>query len=183
MMARPVTALIAAVAIATAATAPLSGAHAHDRGYQHHHAKNWKGHKQHRHAKRYHGKKRYYAKRRYHAKKRYYNGHRRYRGPVVVERYDNNDALLWGVLGLATGAIIAGTVLNSPADQQDYDTAPDRDYYPPAPDGTSYSAGKAGIEPWTDEWFRYCANKYRSFNAATGTYRGYDGYDHFCMVK
>ena len=90
---------------------------------------------------------------------------------------------MWGVLGLATGAIIAGSVLNGPAYQPGYDTAPAQDYYPPAPGDSSYSVGKADIEPWSDEWFRYCANKYRSFNASTGTYRGYDGYDHFCVVK
>lgn len=40
-----------------------------------------------------------------------------------------------------------------------------------------------GYEPWTPQWNRWCANRYRSFNPRTGTFRGYDGADHFCVVK
>lgn len=35
-------------------------------------------------------------------------------------------------------------------------------------------------KPWTAKWYRYCANRYRSFNARTGYFRGYDGRRHFC---
>lgn len=38
-------------------------------------------------------------------------------------------------------------------------------------------------EPWSEGWANYCRNKYRSFNIKTGTFRGYDGRDHFCVVK
>lgn len=38
-------------------------------------------------------------------------------------------------------------------------------------------------EPWTPEWQSYCSNKFRSFNPNTGTYRGYDGLNHFCIAK
>ncbi len=41
----------------------------------------------------------------------------------------------------------------------------------------------ASYEPWSAEWARWCDSKYRSFNINTGTYRGYDGKDHFCVVK
>jgi hypothetical protein len=41
----------------------------------------------------------------------------------------------------------------------------------------------ASYEPWTREWSAWCRSNYRSFNASTGTYRGYDGLDHFCVVK
>ncbi len=41
----------------------------------------------------------------------------------------------------------------------------------------------ASYEPWTPEWADWCDNKYRSFNPSTGTFRGYDGRDHFCVVK
>jgi len=41
----------------------------------------------------------------------------------------------------------------------------------------------ASYEPWTPGWAQWCDNKYRSFNANTGTFRGYDGRDHFCVVK
>lgn len=64
-------------------------------------------------------------------------------------------------------------------------------YFPPAPDQfrrrpaprVVYVDENAGIEPWTREWHRWCGKRYRSFNHQTGTYRGYDGYDHFCVVK
>ncbi len=39
------------------------------------------------------------------------------------------------------------------------------------------------VEPWTREWFRYCSQRYRSFNPDTGTYRGYDSRDHFCVAN
>ena len=171
-MASPVKALIATIAVAAATITPLSQAYSHDRGHRHYHGNNWDG------------------------PKRHYKKHRRHRGPVVIERYNNDDALLLGVLGLAAGAIITGALLSDPANQPAYDQRPEpgyappaRDYYPPAPTDTYYPEAPSGpyaggdIEPWTDEWFRFCANKYRSFNAATGTYRGYDGYNHFCVVR
>jgi hypothetical protein len=30
-------------------------------------------------------------------------------------------------------------------------------------------------------WYEYCSSKYRSFNANTGTYTGYDGLTHYCQ--
>ena len=39
------------------------------------------------------------------------------------------------------------------------------------------------IEPWTPRWRSYCHNKFRSFNAKTGTFLGYDGKHHFCVPK
>lgn len=39
------------------------------------------------------------------------------------------------------------------------------------------------IEPWTDEWFDYCRARYRSFNARTGTFTGYDGIKYFCQAE
>ena len=41
----------------------------------------------------------------------------------------------------------------------------------------------ASLEPWTPGWREWCSNRYRSFNAQTGTFRGYDGLDHFCVPK
>lgn len=34
--------------------------------------------------------------------------------------------------------------------------------------------------PWTDAWYRACAERYRSFDPATGTFLGYDGRRRFC---
>ncbi|MFK7902364.1 MAG: BA14K family protein [Nitratireductor sp.] len=42
---------------------------------------------------------------------------------------------------------------------------------------------KASYEPWSQEWFSYCKSKFRSFNPTTGTYLGYDGLNHFCVVR
>ena len=35
-------------------------------------------------------------------------------------------------------------------------------------------------EPWTPEWYDYCAAKYRSFNPQTGYYLSYSGRYRFC---
>ncbi|WP_136660268.1 BA14K family protein [Nitratireductor sp. XY-223] len=166
-MGKQVKVLVAALAVAAVAAAPLSQAHAHDRGRPHHHG-GWNGHK-HKH-------------------------HKRHRGPVVIQK-NNDDALLLGVLGLAAGAIIAGAILSeppNPAPRPNY--YPQPDYYPQAPNDYSHSPNyyppapssvntSGTIEPWTDEWYRYCAQRYRSFDPATGTFRGYDGYDHFCVAR
>ena len=45
-------------------------------------------------------------------------------------------------------------------------------------DTQSYNA-----EPWSTGWYNYCRNKFRSFNAKSGTYLGYDGKRHFCIAK
>ncbi|MEM7289260.1 MAG: BA14K family protein [Pseudomonadota bacterium] len=39
------------------------------------------------------------------------------------------------------------------------------------------------LQPWTPGWREWCQNRYRSFNPSTGTFRGYDGLDHFCVPK
>lgn len=38
-----------------------------------------------------------------------------------------------------------------------------------------------GPQPGTPAWFAYCANKYRTFNPATGTFVGFDGLHHPCQ--
>ena len=111
----------------------------------------------------------------------------------------NDEALILGALGLATGALIIGSMNNDRRDprviynEPDY-IDPDVDYYPEQPGPrvirpplrhpkvVRYLDYEASYEPWSREWFRYCSNRYRSFNADTGTYRGYDGRDHFCVA-
>jgi BA14K-like protein len=34
--------------------------------------------------------------------------------------------------------------------------------------------------PWTPAWYDMCAGKFRSFDAKTGYYQGFDGVPHFC---
>ena len=39
------------------------------------------------------------------------------------------------------------------------------------------------LEPWSPGWYRYCTQKFRSFDPQKGTYRGFDGLDHFCVAR
>lgn len=121
-------------------------------------------------------------------------------------RHHNDDALVAGVIGLAAGAIIIGaladqshrrTAYNQPIyDDPDFDgpvyAEPDDGYFPPQPHPhivrppvrqphvIQYDDYADNVEPWSRDWYRYCANRYRSFNPDTGTFRGNDGRDHFC---
>jgi hypothetical protein len=72
------------------------------------------------------------------------------------------DAILPGFLGGIVGGMV-GDWLRSPEPPPVIVVAP-----PPAP------------SPWTAEWYEYCDGKYRSFDARTGFYVGYDGIRHFC---
>ena len=68
-------------------------------------------------------------------------------------RSDDGAAIAAGVLGFALGAAIAGS-------------ASDRDYY------RSRRSDRA--------WLASCSSRYRSFDPASGTYLGFDGYRHYC---
>ena len=48
--------------------------------------------------------------------------------------------------------------------------------------GNTRSANGYG-EPWSASWENWCSAKYRTFDVSTGTYNGYDGQRHFCVVK
>lgn len=81
-------------------------------------------------------------------------GHRHYHwgGPAAA-----------GAIGFAAGAIVGGAL------------AQPRYYYAPAP-RTVY----VGVRPWSRRWYEYCADRYRSFDARSGTFLGHDGRRHFC---
>jgi hypothetical protein len=40
---------------------------------------------------------------------------------------------------------------------------------------------RGGYEPWTPEWYRYCSQRYRSFNPKTGYYKTSSGQQRFCQ--
>ncbi len=77
-----------------------------------------------------------------------------------------------GLIGLGVGAVI-GSALAGPA----YVGPPPVGYAPPPP---AVAAGY-GPPPWSPEWYDYCGQRYRSFNARTGYFTGYDGLPHFCQ--
>jgi hypothetical protein len=110
-------------------------------------------------------------------------------------RHHNGDAIAAGVLGLAAGALIVGA-LNNPQPRPSYydpgdDGYYDYDRYPrprPAPIRRYYAEprvvyNQGYAEPWTRDWYEYCSDRYRTFNARTGTFTGNDGDQHFCTAN
>ncbi|TLX17276.1 BA14K family protein [Rhizobium sp. MHM7A] len=84
-------------------------------------------------------------------------------------RRNRDDDLAIGILGLAAGAIIGGAIVD------------DRRYEPPPrfrPPVREYHYGF--IRPWSPEWYRWCSNRYRSFDPRTGTFIATDGVLQFC---
>jgi hypothetical protein len=72
--------------------------------------------------------------------------------------YNNGNAAAFGVLGLATGALL-GAALAQPR---------------PAPAPTPVA------DPSYGEWVAYCSRKYQTFDPATGLFFGDDGQYHAC---
>lgn len=118
--------------------------------------------------------------------------HRRHRGG----NHRGNDvgaAVALGVIGLATGAIIGGA-LSAPRAEPEiiYDPRYPRhygggvEYFDPADRRAGYRPAAPVVEydaypaPYSGEWYRYCAEKYRSFNPQTGTYTTYSGEQRVC---
>lgn len=55
---------------------------------------------------------------------------------------------------------------------------------PAEPEATPASASaKPKLEPGSENWNSYCANKYTSFNAKTGTYTSHTGVERKCVVS
>ncbi|KQQ80584.1 BA14K family protein [Aureimonas sp. Leaf324] len=108
---------------------------------------------------RYYGGRGYYGGPRYYGGRGYGYGHRGYR------RHGGGGAAVAGaIVGLGVGAAIA-----SAAQPRYVERAP-RYYAAPA-----YRA-----EPWTREWYRYCAQRYRSFDPRSGTFQPYNGPRQLC---
>lgn len=111
-----------------------------------------------------------------------------YDEPVIVRHHRprhhrNNDALVGGLIGLTAGLIIMDAVKSRP--QPVYRPAPQLYDYPPAPSVRVRKVVRHvdSLEPWSDEWYRFCSQRYRSFNPETGTFRGHDGRNHFCTAN
>ena len=116
-------------------------------------------------------------------------------------RRNSGEALAVGIIGFALGAIIASEasrprqprVIYRPAyvQPQPVYVQPGytnrrsmNDVYDNGPRVIRYEDSYgAEFEPWTPGWAKWCDENYRSFDVKNGTYRGYDGLDHFCVVK
>ncbi len=102
-----------------------------------------------------------------------------------------DDGVALGALGLATGVIVGGAIAssNQPRGRVYIDPPADGYYEEEVPvyrrPRTVYRevpVYQGGLEPWTRPWYRYCSDRYRSFNPDTGTFRGYDGRSYFCTA-
>ena len=72
------------------------------------------------------------------------------------DRFDDDD-LAAGVFGLAAGALFGAAV-------------------------GAASQPSAPVAVNNQEWLAYCSNRFKSFDPASGTYLGYDGVRHPCVM-
>ncbi|WP_439616155.1 BA14K family protein [Shinella sp.] len=98
-------------------------------------------------------------------------------------RNHGRDAVIGGALGLATGVIIGNAIANQPR-YEERRVYVEPDYYPEPEPRVIYRQPVVvpTYEPWTQSWYNYCSQRYRSFNPNTGTFVGYDGLEHFCTA-
>lgn len=104
------------------------------------------------------------------------------RGGRQVRRGGGNAAgaaVAAGVAGLVIGGIIASQ--NRP--QRGYRTyeEPYQQPYRPVYQEQEYVQQGYGFAPWTQEWYDYCAQRYRSFDPRSGTFVSYDGRRYMCQ--
>jgi hypothetical protein len=85
----------------------------------------------------------------------------------------HDDALLAGVAGFAVGTLFGNAAARPRYYGPVYAAPPPPVVYQPIP--VYYAPA-----PWSPEWYAYCARKYQSFDAASGTFLGFDGYRHVC---
>ncbi|WP_273791223.1 MULTISPECIES: BA14K family protein [unclassified Bartonella] len=102
---------------------------------------------------------------------------------------NSGDAVVMGILGLATGTIL-GTVLKKPEQPQVvyqivpqnqivYQQVPQEQIIYEAPQMVKYEPVQ---QSWESDWLNYCKKKYRSFNPKTGTFRDRNGLEHVCYA-
>lgn len=100
--------------------------------------------------------------------------------PPRHHRDNDGSAAAAAILGLAGVAIIAGA-LSQPAPPPVRYVQPRT--YPPTPYAPRVITYESTLEPWSPAWYKWCDERYRTFNPRTGTYHGYDGLDHFCVPR
>jgi hypothetical protein len=112
--------------------------------------------------------------------------------------YSGGDIAAAGIVGLAVGALVGGALAQPSYGYYEPTYVVPRRYPQPRPSpirgdvllgpvdryAVGYADEYAGaMEPWTPEWYGYCSDRYRTFNARTGTFVGYDGLTHFCVAN
>lgn len=104
-----------------------------------------------------------------------------------VERHHHSsggDLAVAGILGLAAGALAVGLASRQPVYEEPVYANPYRRPRPqPIREYDPREDVHAGsLEPWSSAWYQYCVDRYRSFDARSGTFVGYDGERHFCVA-
>lgn len=107
--------------------------------------------------------------------------YRHWHGKRVYRHHQGNSDAAAVILGL-TGLAIVGGAIASQNRTLPHTADPNyrRGHYRSAPNVITY---ESALEPWSPGWYRWCDARYRSFNPETGTFRGYDGRDHFCVPR
>ncbi|MDW9481229.1 hypothetical protein GOB57_21530 [Sinorhizobium meliloti] len=97
---------------------------------------------------------------------RWHGHHRRPR--VIVRERDRNDEFTAGIMGFLGGMAVGSAFDNGghiPVIRQ----RPER-----------FEPRAASPRPWSPAWYRWCDERYRSFDPKFGTYVGFDGRKRFC---
>ncbi|MCB8839636.1 BA14K family protein [Aurantimonas sp. VKM B-3413] len=106
--------------------------------------------------------------------------HRGYRGDRGWRHHNDGAALAAGIGGLALGALIGGAVASPRYYGPGY--APDYYYGRPVPVERVYPLHRVrpGVRSVSAEHVAACARHYKSYDARTDTFLGYDGRRHYC---
>ena len=121
-------------------------------------------------------------------KVRHYHKHHHYHHRQHHRRHHSrgkhfDDGAAAAIIGLGALAIVGGAIA-SQNNTLPYTADPNyrarQRHHVRQPKVYTYAGS---LEPWSPGWYEWCDNRYRSFNARTGTFRGYDGRDHFCVPR
>lgn len=96
------------------------------------------------------------------------------------DRNSDRDAAIAGGIGLATGLLIGGLVVDHPPSPR-----PRFERFPPPPPprwDRDRPHHQRFARPWTPGWYRWCSTTYRSFNPRSGMFVGWDGRRRFCIA-
>jgi hypothetical protein len=81
---------------------------------------------------------------------------------------NHNDAWAAGVLGLVIGGAVAASTIDR------------GDRIPVIRQPSEPPRWHPALRPWSPQWYRWCSDRWRSFDSRTGFFIGRDGRRHFC---